>query len=122
MPIQPTGPVSPASRRHDGSGEATRSALQLADEVAQIGATLRRRTSTDASTVSISSLARNFPAALNLLADVALRPSFPAEEVERIRAARLADLAQQRNNPTSIADNVMASVLYGAAHPYGFRR
>ena len=36
-----------------------------------------------------------------LLADVALRPSFPAEEVERVRATRLADLVEQRGNPGS---------------------
>jgi zinc protease len=100
-------------------GTATRSAPQLADDAAQIGATLTVDTSTDASTVSVSSLARNLPAALNLLADVALHPSFPVEEVERIRAARLATLVQQRSNPNQIAGNVMASVLYGPAHPYG---
>ncbi len=100
-------------------GTATRSALQLADEVAQIGASLSTGTSRDASTVSTDSLSRNFPAALSLLADVALRPSFPAEEVERVRARRLADLVQQRANPVQIATNVMGKTLYGA-HQYGF--
>jgi zinc protease len=101
-------------------GTATRSALQLADDVAQIGASLNAGSSRDASTVTASSLSRNFPAALNLLADVALRPSFPVEEVERIRAARIADLVQQRSNPQLIATNVMTTTIYGRAHPYGF--
>ena len=101
-------------------GTSTRTAPQLADEAAQIGASLSVGTTTDASTVSTSSLARNFPAALGLLADVALHPSFPAEEVERTRAARLADLIQQRSNPNVIAGNVMATVLFGSEHPYGF--
>ena len=70
--------------------------------------------------MTVTSLHRNFPAALALLADVSLRPSFPTEEVERIRAARLADLVQQRGNPTAVAGNVMALALYGDAHPYGF--
>ena len=101
-------------------GTATRNALQLADDSAQIGATLSTDSSRDASTAAVTSLTRNFPAALALLADVSLRPSFPSEEVERIRAARLADLVQQRGNPTLIASNVMAMALYGEAHPYGF--
>jgi zinc protease len=101
-------------------GTATRSALQLADDIAQIGATLTTNSSRDASTVTVTSLNRNFQAALTLLADVTLRPAFPGEEVERIRAARLADLAQQRANPTVIANNVMAMTLYGEGHPYGF--
>ena len=74
----------------------------------------------DSSTITTSSLARNFPAALNILADVALRSTFPAEEVERIRAARLADVVQQRSNPNIIATNVTSAALYGLEHPYGF--
>ena len=100
-------------------GTATRNSLQLAEEVAQIGASLNTGTSRDATTVSVSSLSRNFPAALALAADVALRPSFPEEEVERVRATRLADLVVQRANPVQIAGNVMGKTLYGT-HQYGF--
>jgi zinc protease len=101
-------------------GTITRSAPQLADDTAQIGATLGVNSTMDASTVSIASLARNFPAALNILADVVLRPSFPADEVERQRATRLANLVQQRANPGIVVNAVMAAALYGQAHPYGF--
>jgi zinc protease len=101
-------------------GTATRTAPELADAAAQIGATLGVNSTMDASTVSTASLARNFPAALNLLADVALHPSFPGEEVERQRAARLSDLIQRRSNPTTVAATVSAAAVYGASHPYGF--
>src|SRR5687768_9156488 len=99
-------------------GTTTRNAIQLAEEVAQLGASLNTGTSRDATTVSTSSLSRNFPAALALVADVALRPSFPAEEVERVRATRLADLAEQRGNPVQVVATVTGKVLYGA-HQYG---
>jgi zinc protease len=71
-------------------GTTTRTAPQLADDAAQIGATLGVNSTMDSSTVSIASLSRNFPTALGMLADVALRPSFPAEEVDV--ALRLANL------------------------------
>ena len=100
-------------------GTATRNALQLAEEVAQIGASLTTGTSRDATTVATSSLSRNFPAALALVADVALRPTFPAEEVERVRATRLSNLVEQRGNPVQIVTNVAGKVLYGT-HQYGF--
>ena len=100
-------------------GTATRTATQLAEEVAQIGASLTTGTSRDATTISTSSLSRNFPAALALVADVALRPSFPAEEVERVRATRLAELAEQRGNPAQVVTVVAGKVLYGG-HQYGF--
>ncbi|MSO57004.1 MAG: insulinase family protein [Acidobacteria bacterium] len=101
-------------------GTSTRSALQLGDDIAQVGASLSTDSSTDDSTVTVSSLSRNFPTALSLLADVVLRPAFPAAEVERIRTTRLASLVQQRSSPTSIVGNVMSAVLYGQGHPYGF--
>jgi len=101
-------------------GTATRSATQLAEDAAQIGASLSTGSTMDASTLTMSSLAKNFPAAISLLADAALRSTFPAEEVERIRAARLADVVQQRSNPNAIANNVMSAALYGLEHPYGF--
>jgi zinc protease len=101
-------------------GTATRSALQIADEVAQHGGSLSSGSSMDATQVTVGSLRRTFPQMLELLADVVRHPSFPAEELDRQRASRLASLVQQRENPNSVASTVMASALYGAGHPYGY--
>ena len=102
-------------------GTATRSALQIADQVAQLGASLTTSSSMDATTASVRSLSKNFGPTLDILADVVLHPSFPAEEIERQRASRLAGLVQQRDNPAQVAALVMASALYGAKHPYGYQ-
>ena len=59
-------------------GTSTRNALQIADEVAQLGASLGISSSMDATTLSARSLSKNFAATVDLLADVTLRPSFPA--------------------------------------------
>ena len=101
-------------------GTAARGALQIADEVAQLGATLTTGSTMDATTVRARSLLKNFNATLNLMADVALRPSFPAEEIERQRAGRLGQLVQRRDNPRQVAAEVMAVSLYGRRHPYGY--
>jgi zinc protease len=101
-------------------GTTTRNALQIADEVAVLGGSLGTSSSMDASTVSARSLAKNFPALLNVVADVVLNPSFPAAEIERQRAQRLAQLVQQREDPGSVAAVTMASALYGPKHPYGY--
>jgi zinc protease len=101
-------------------GTSTRNALQIADEVAQLGATLGIGSSMDATTISARSLSKNFGATLDVLADVTLRPSFPAEEIERQRASRLATLVQQRDNPGQVAAQVTAAALYGPNHPYGY--
>jgi zinc protease len=101
-------------------GTATRNALQIADEVAQLGASLAISSSMDATTLSARSLTKNFSSTLDLLSDVTLRPSFPAEEIERQRASRLAGLIQQRDNPGQVAAQVTVAALYGPKHPYGY--
>jgi len=101
-------------------GTKTRTAPQIADDLAQLGATLTTSSSMDASTVAVTSLRKTFPAALEILADVALNPSFPQAEIERQRASRLASLVQQRDNPQQIAQRVLVSALYGSKHPYGY--
>ncbi len=88
-------------------GTMTRNALQIADEVAQLGGTLGTGSSMDSTQVTASSLKRTFPALLDLIADVARRPSFPSDEIERQRASRLASLVQQRENPSAAANAAM---------------
>jgi zinc protease len=101
-------------------GTTTRSSPQIADQIAQLGATLGTRSTMDATFVQGGSLKKNFGQTLELMADVALHPSFPADEIERQRASRLAQLVQQRENAGQVAANVTAAVLYGDRHPYGF--
>src|SRR6267142_2557027 len=101
-------------------GTATRSATQIADRAADLGATLNSRASTDSSLIATHSLSRSFPDALELLADVALHPSFPKAEIERVRSERLAALVQEKDDPFSVAFRVAAAALYGAHHTYGY--
>jgi zinc protease len=101
-------------------GTTTRNALQIADDLSQLGASLNTNSSMDATTISARSLSKNFAATLDILADVALHPSFPAAEVDRQRASRLAQLVQQRDNPAQVAAQVTAAALYGTRHPYGY--
>jgi zinc protease len=65
-------------------------------------------------------LKRTFQQVLDVIADVVLRPTFPAEEVERQRASRLAQLVQQRDSPGPLASRIMVGALYGPKHPYGY--
>lgn len=101
-------------------GTSSRTALEIADEVAGLGATLGTATNMDGTTISGRSLAQQFGALLDVLADITLRPAFPEQELERQRASRLAQLVQQRDNPGSVAGKALAASLYGTSHPYGF--
>ena len=101
-------------------GTASRNALQIADQVAQLGGSLSTGSSMDSMSVTGRALSKNFGSLLDLMADVSLRPAFPAEEVERQRAQRIGALLQQRENPAQVATQVSSAAYYGSRHPYGF--
>ena len=100
-------------------GTDKRSALQIADEAYALGASLSTGSQTDGSSASIRSLKQNTPAAMALLSDVVLHPTFPDKEVERVRKDRLTSLMQQRDRSFPTALRVMNACLYGPTHPYG---
>jgi len=101
-------------------GTNKRSTLQLAEDVAAIGASLSTGSSSDASTISTRTLKKNADAALELVADVALQPAFAAKELDRVRNTRLTQVLQQRDNPNVLASKVFNSEVYGTEHPYGY--
>ena len=101
-------------------GTAKRSSTQLANDVAQIGASLGSNASMDDASTSIGALSNNTDAAFDLLSDVALHPAFKAEEVERIRKQRLVAILQEGDQPIAAALRVGQKTLYGE-QPYGYR-
>ena len=100
-------------------GTKTRSALEISEELASLGATLSVNTALDASWVSISALKHNLDASLDVFADVILHPEFPDSEIERVRKQLIAHVAQEKSSPFSLAQRLLPKLLYGADHPYG---
>lgn len=96
-------------------GTTAMSKSVLDESVDFLGANL----STASTSVSASSLKQNFPKLMQLVADVVLRPSFSADELEKVRTQTLSGLAQAQDDPNSIASNVSSTLLYGKMHPYG---
>ena len=101
-------------------GTATRSALQIADEIAQLGAFMDTGSSDDVSTVSLLALRSTFARALEVVADIVQRPGFPAAEIERQRLDRLGALSQQHDDPETVAALATAGALFGSRHPKAY--
>lgn len=101
-------------------GTTTRSALQIEADLERMGSYLATGASREWSLVSLDTLERHLPASLALMADVALRPSFPADELERLRKQALDNILQERANPNATAGRVVRKVLFGSRHPYGW--
>ena len=100
-------------------GAGSRSALELADAVDFLGADLGAATTSDLSAVRLHVPVARLAEALPLMADVALRPTFPKDELERQRQQRLTGLLQGRDDPPTISAVAFSRILYGKAHRYG---
>jgi len=100
-------------------GTKTRSALDISNQLAAIGAQLGTGSGRDASSVTLRTLTRQLDKALDIYADVITNPAFPKDELERARSSRLAQLAQLHDNANAVADLIFASLIYGRKHPYG---
>jgi zinc protease len=98
-------------------GTETRTSRQIAEEAARYGANLNAGASSDYTVVSASSLSVYADRALDLLADVALRPSFPEGELALARDNSEQNLIAQRAQPSFLASEALARVLFGP-HPY----
>ncbi|MGH9222118.1 MAG: M16 family metallopeptidase, partial [Vicinamibacterales bacterium] len=100
-------------------GAGSRSALELADALEFLGANLSTTSSFDYSAIRMSVPVSKLGEALPLMADVALRPTFPAGEVERLRKERLTTLLQARDNPGALIQIAFPRIVYGPTHRYG---
>lgn len=98
-------------------GTESRTSREIADEVARLGATLQAGASSDYTTVAASSLSTFSENILELMADVALRPVFPPNEVELAKQNTKESLKQQRAQPSFLANEMVARVMFGP-HPY----
>jgi len=99
-------------------GAGTRDALGLAAEAALLGADLNTFADWDFIYVSLNTPKRTLGRAMDLLADVALRPSFKAGDVERERDLRIAQILQQRDQPNGMAALAFGAIVFPPSHPY----
>lgn len=100
-------------------GAGTRSALELADALEFLGANLSTSSSFDYSAIRMSVPVSKLGDALPLMSDVALRPTFPAGDLDRLKKERLTALLQARDNPAALAQLAFPRVVFGPTHRYG---
>ncbi len=93
-------------------------ASQVAEDLDFLGAQLGASAGPDYTTVSLSSVTENLDAALAIMADVVIRPAFPADDLARQVARARSALTIQERAPTFLASRAFTRALYGE-HPYG---
>jgi zinc protease len=100
-------------------GTTTKDTFQIADALDALGAQIVTGSSLDLSFVRLRALSRNLRGSLDIFADVILRPGFPQDMVDLAKRRRLAQIAQEKAQPTAVAQRVIAPLLFGSNHAYG---
>jgi predicted Zn-dependent peptidase len=117
-PAQKFGVASLTAEMLD-EGAGSRDALQIADAIDYLGASLSTSSSFDASYVDLHVPAARLPDALAIMADVALRPTFVEKELQRIREELLTSLLQAQDDPEELIRFAFPRLVFGPRHRYG---
>lgn len=96
-------------------GTQSRSKDQIDEEIDMIGGNI----SFSATSASASSLTKYQDKLLTLFSDILLHPSFPQEELDKLKKQAISGIASDKDDPNAISSKVSNVVLYGKDHPYG---
>jgi len=100
-------------------GAGRRSALEISEEADFLGASLGTTAGYDVASVFLHVPKRQLRPALDLMADVVLRPTFADSEIARQRELRRTAILQQRDQPVAMANTSFPAIIFGDQHPYG---
>src|ERR1700749_3449637 len=99
-------------------GTTTRSAQQFAREVDSIGGNLDAFTGKETVCFNIKVLDDNVPAALDLLSDLVLHPTFAADDVRREQGVILEEIKMDEDNPDYLVHELFPQNFW-KDHPLG---
>jgi len=100
-------------------GTTTRTARQIADEVAFYGASLECDSGFDRSTLTLYCLTRYLPTLLPLVTDVLANPAFPEAELEQLKTRTIQNVRVERQKTSYLSSERCNELLFGSDTPYG---
>ena len=100
-------------------GTKTRTAIQIEDELGDLGTGLSGGAGRETSQLGLDVLKTNLDAAMAVMADVVLHPIFPQSEFDRERRLQLDTLSQQSKDANALVGRIRPMLVFGATHPYG---
>ena len=110
--------VTALMARAVSEGTERRDAVELIEASERLGAELHAEAGWESVSVSLEVPRSKLAPALDLLAEMALTPTFPDAEVERLRGERLNDLLQVRADPRRRAERVFSETIYAPTSPF----
>lgn len=99
-------------------GTTNRSFRQIYEELEAVGASVSISGGMHTVGFGAKSLAEDLPLTLDILADALRHPTFPAEEVEKLRGEILTDLEERAHDTRAMASLTFFELAYPQDHPY----
>ena len=99
-------------------GSKSFDALELSDQLEELGTDLYTSTGLDSSSINISSLKSSFEESIEIMFEVITEPTFDQEEIDRKKIRWLAAIDQSLSTPNGMVSNLIPEILYGEDHPY----
>jgi len=115
----PASGVSLLTARMLLEGTRTRTARQIADEIAFYGASLECEQGFDRATLTLYCLTRHFEHLLPLVLEVITEPTFPVVEFELLKTRTIQNVRIERQKTSYLAAERFSRNLFGLANPYG---
>lgn len=100
-------------------GTVHRTFDQIYEEVESVGASIGVSAGVHETGFSIKCLAEDLPRILDVLADVLRHPTFPPQEVDKLRGEMITDLEERAHDTRRMASLTFRELAYPPGHPYG---
>ncbi len=99
-------------------GTKRRSPLEIAVALESRGGELNAWTDREMTCYHAFSLSEDLPLVMDLLSDMSLSPTFPADQLEKERHVLLQELAQIEDSPDDMMGDIFFEMIWGK-HPFG---
>jgi predicted Zn-dependent peptidase len=93
-------------------------ALQISEALDSVGASFGAGAGVDSTMCSSQFMAKDISRGLDLFAELLMRPTFPEDEFQKLKAQSLDAMRASRDSASGVIVRYFASFFYGA-HPYG---
>ena len=101
----------------EGAGDMD--SLAFKGKAESLGAQVGAGASLDGANAYLSALKENLGTSLQLFSTMLRQPRFEQKDIDRVKAQRIAGIAQEKAQPQTAALRVLPPLLFGADHPYG---
>ncbi|MCA1635526.1 MAG: insulinase family protein [Acidobacteria bacterium] len=99
-------------------GTRRRTKLELAHDLESVGAEVEFAADPFAVQISARSLAQDFPALVHALAEMLREPTFPADELEKLKQQTVAAIQEQQSDTRARAYERLSQVIFDKANPF----